>query len=218
MAISLKKGQRINLKKEDNSKLEKFFVGANWGMIKKLKEPGFFSKLLGEKGPVEKTEAVDLDLAALLYNENKKLVEKVYFGNLHYKGIVHSGDDLTGDETQDEKDNEVISINLSEVPGNVKYIIFTLNSYNGVRFDKIPYANIRLYEGDKPGIPKKIFATYKVNNTPEFNEKLSLLLGALIKNDNGVWDFKALGIPVNDRRLENIIDDLHSNFDKLILS
>ena len=210
MAISLKKGQRINLKKEDNSNLTNFCVGANWGMIER-KPGGFLSKLFS--GGSNK-KAVDLDLSALLYDENHKLLNKIFFGNLKTRGIVHSGDDLTGDETQDENDNEVIEINLNNVEDNVKYIIFTLNSYNGVKFDEIPYANIRLYEGT-PGNPKKVFSTFKVNNTPEFISKLSLLLGVLIKENNN-WTFKALGIPTDDRRLQNIIGNLNQNFDKLI--
>lgn len=35
MAISLVKGQKISLKKEDGSSLSNFCVGANWGVIVK---------------------------------------------------------------------------------------------------------------------------------------------------------------------------------------
>ena len=212
MAINLTKGKRINLKKEDNSKLEEFFVGANWGMIK-TEEKGFFGKLFGGDGK----KSVDLDLAALLFDENKELVKSVYFGELKTDGIVHSGDDLTGDEEADENDNEVISINLKKVKKEVKYIVFTLNSFNGVKFNDIPYAGVRLYEGKIAGKPEKIFATYKVNNTEDFNNKVSLILGVLIK-ENGDWDFKALGIATNDRKLSDIKINLQNNFDKLILS
>ncbi len=48
--INLVRGQRIDLRKKDGSKLEFFCVGANWGMIEK-------KGLLGIK-----KEAVDLDL------------------------------------------------------------------------------------------------------------------------------------------------------------
>ena len=42
MAISLVKGQKINLKKEDGSNLTSFCVGANWGIIEKK---GFFGMM-----------------------------------------------------------------------------------------------------------------------------------------------------------------------------
>jgi len=217
MAISLKKGQKVNLKKEDGNKLENFYVGANWGMITEIKEPGFLGKLFGAE-PRKVKYSVDLDLAAILYDKDKKLYNVIFFNNLKGKGIQHSGDDLTGDEEKDEEDNEVIEVKLNEVPEEVNYIIFTLNSYNGVEFDKIPYANIRLYEGEKPGKPKEVFVTYKVDSVPEFKGKLSLILGALIRKENGEWDFKAIGKPTEDKRLNNIVNTINTKFDELILS
>ena len=108
MAVNLVKGQKISLKKDDGSALNSFCVGANWGAIEKK---GFFGT---------KKVAVDLDLSAALFDSNKNLAGVVYFGELQAPGIKHSGDDLTGDiDGDDGLDNEVIEVNLSQIPANI---------------------------------------------------------------------------------------------------
>src|ERR1700748_979601 len=104
MAINLEKGQKISLEKKDGSKLKNVCVGINWGAIEKK---GLFST---------KKEAVDLDASCALYNENKQLLDVVYFRNLRSKdgAVQHSGDDLTGDiDGDDGLDNEVITVDFS---------------------------------------------------------------------------------------------------------
>lgn len=109
MAISLIKGQKISLKKDDGSSLVNFCVEANWGAISKT---GLFGNT--------KTVPVDLDLSLVCFDSNKNLKNVVYFGNKSASGIVHSGDDLTGDvDGDDGLDNEIISIDLSRVDSNV---------------------------------------------------------------------------------------------------
>src|SRR6188768_1515907 len=102
MAISLEKGQRINLEKSNGAKLQQVCVGINWGAIEKK---GFL-------GLSKSKEAVDLDASCALINGNKQLEEIIYFGNLKSKNgsVKHSGDDLTGDMGGDDGiDNEVIT-------------------------------------------------------------------------------------------------------------
>ena len=100
MAINLQKGQRINLEKSNGSKLQNICVGINWGAIEKKGWFGGTSK-----------EAVDLDASCALYDDNKNLLEIIYFGKLRSNdgSIAHSGDDLTGDMGGDDGlDNEIV--------------------------------------------------------------------------------------------------------------
>ena len=62
MAISLIKGQKISLKKDDGSSLVDFCVGANWGAISKT---GLFGNT--------KIVPVDLDLSLACFDSNKNL-------------------------------------------------------------------------------------------------------------------------------------------------
>lgn len=76
MAISLEKGQRIDLTK-GKAGLSKLMVGLGWDPVSS--GGGFFSKLLGGGGP-----NIDCD-ASVLMLENGKFTDKknlIYFGNL----------------------------------------------------------------------------------------------------------------------------------------
>ena len=199
MAISLVKGQKISLKKENGSDLTSFCVGANWGKIEKK---GFFGGL--------KKEAVDLDLSAAFFDSNKNLVDVVYFGNLQVSGVQHSGDDLVGDDEDDGLDNEVIQVNLPQVNPNVEQVVFILNSFKGQDFATIPYASIRLYEGT-PDRVNEVFATYEVAKEPQFAGYVSMILGKLYKR-NGEWKFSAIGEPTKDRKLQDTINSVAQRY------
>ncbi len=200
MSINLVKGQKIDLRKNDGSKLTSFCVGANWGAIEKK---GFFGN--------KKMEAVDLDLSVGTFDSNKNLINVIYFGNLHEKGINHSGDDLTGDTDGDDGlDNEVISINLTEVPSHVDQIVFVLNSYQGHDFAIIPFASIRLYEGT-PSRINKVVATFNIASDPQFAGYVSMILGKLYRR-NGEWKFSAIGQPTRDRKLQQTLETVQNRF------
>jgi len=192
MAISLAKGQKINLKKSNGSDLTTFCVGANWGAIEK-------KSLFGTK-----KEAVDLDLSVGVFDANKTLAEVVYFGKLKSSGIVHSGDDRTGDADGDDGlDNEVIQINLVEIPTNIENVVFVLNSFQGHDFATIPFASIRLYEGT-PSKVNEIVATYNIVSDTKFARYVSMILGKLYRH-NGEWKFSAIGEPTKDTKLEETL-------------
>lgn len=199
MAISLTKGQKISLKKEDGSSLSSFCVGANWGAIS---EKGFFGT---------KTKAVDLDLSAVLINDTKQVCDVVYFGKTSAKGIKHSGDDRTGDVGGDDGlDNEIISIDLNNLENGVSQIFFVLNSYTHIEFDKIPFASIRLYEGT-PTRVNKVFAQYNVANDASFQGREAMILAKLYKKD-GEWKFSAIGEATRDKKLEELISNSIPNY------
>ena len=109
MAINLEKGQKINLEKADGSSLQQIFLGVGWDVAKSKGLFGFG----GSSGDI------DLDASVILFDENKQVVDVVYFGQLRSKdgSIVHSGDNLTG---AGDGDDEVIRVNLNQVPSHVK--------------------------------------------------------------------------------------------------
>jgi len=200
--INLKKGQHINLKKDTGGNLTSFCVGANWGMIEEKAFWGF--------GGMRKV-AVDLDLSVGLFDKLKNKKDVVYFGNLNSRGVNHSGDDLVGDEDGDDGlDNEIISINLLQIPNNIDQIVFVLNSYKGQDFAIIPFASIRLYEGT-PERVDKVVATYNVASNPKFAGFVSMILGKLYRQ-NSEWKFQAIGEPVKDRRLDGTIKTVQKRF------
>jgi tellurium resistance protein TerZ len=196
MAINLEKGQRINLEKSNGSKLQNICVGINWGAIEKKGLFGFG----GSK------EAVDLDASCALFNANKQMEEVVYFGNLKSKNgsVKHSGDDLTGDMGGDDGlDNEIITIDLSKLNESTTYVAFVLNSFRGHDFGKIPFASIRIYEGNTKQV-NEVFAKYDIAHGAGFAGHVSMVMGVFYKR-NGEWKFNAIGEPTKDKKLEDTI-------------
>ena len=202
MAIQLEKGQRINLEKSNGSKLVNICVGVNWGAIEKK---GFFGG--------KKLEAVDLDASCATFDANNKALEVVYFGNLQSKNgsIRHSGDDRTGDTGGDDGlDNEVITVDLSRLDPTVTKIAFVLNSFQGQDFKSIPFASIRIYEGN-PTRVNEVFATYDIANGPNFAGHVSMVMGVFYKRNNE-WKFNAIGEPTPDRELKGTLNTVINKY------
>lgn len=195
MAINLQKGQRINLEKSNGSKLQSICVGINWGAIEKKGWFGGTSK-----------EAVDLDASCALYDDNKNLLEIIYFGQLRSKdgSISHSGDDLTGDMGGDDGlDNEIITVDFSRLNPACSHVAFVLNSFQGHDFGTIPFASIRIYEGT-PTRVNEVFATFDIANGSGFAGHVSMVMGVFYRK-NGEWKFNAIGEPTKDRKLEDTV-------------
>jgi len=208
MAIRLEKGQRINLKKDNGSKIDKFCVGCNWGAIV---TPGGFL------GMGKKTVEVDLDLSCAMFDVAGNFCDHVYsplykpeflakFGMPKGKldsntgALHHSGDDRSGDTGGDDGlDNEVITVDLSRVGNEVDQIFFFLNNCGQEDFSQIPYAAIRMYEGT-PTKVGSVCAQYDVVANAEFRGKAALIMGKLYKKD-GEWKFNAIGDAFADANL-----------------
>lgn len=208
MAIRLEKGQRINLEKNNGSKLTSFCVGCNWGVIEV--SGGFLG--LGKK-----VIEVDLDLSCIMLNSAGDICDHIYSPLYkpaflaHYglpagkvdsreRALHHSGDDLKGDEGGDDGlDNEIITVNLEIINPDVEQIFFFLNNCGKEDFSQIPYATIRMYEGT-PDRVKEVFAQYDVAAESQYKGKLALVMGKLYKK-GGEWKFAAIGDAYEDANL-----------------
>lgn len=217
--INLTKGKTICLTKTSESTGEALKVvkcGLSWGRIECIREknipaknPGFFGKLFGAKPEEARTvkevighKDVDLDASICVYDSGKNLIDTVYFGHkISNDGSMKTlGDDTTGVNHQGEgSDNETLIINLPKVSRNTKYLVVILNSYRHDKFDKLPYAKMRIYDENKE------FASYEVANSPEFAGKEALVLGVFTRvSDDGRWEFKASGVSTEERSVSEI--------------
>ena len=133
MSVNLSKGQKISLDKEAGGALSKVTMGLGWDAIKTKGLFGFGSK----------TETVDLDASCVMFDEANNPVDIVWFRQLKSKdgSIVHTGDNRTG---AGDGDDEQIIVDLSNVPGNVKSLVFTVNSFTGQSFAQVQNAYCRL--------------------------------------------------------------------------
>jgi tellurium resistance protein TerZ len=226
MAISLSKGQKIDLTKSTGESLTNFCVGVNWGAIVKEKKT-FWG------GSKTEIQDVDLDLSCVLTDVHGEMVDYIYSPD--YNGFLqnnnlplgklstnegalkHSGDDRKGDlDGDDGLDNEIISVDLNKVSSKVDKIFFFLNIYlnKGQSFDfsHVPYAKIRMYEGTSKKV-NTVFANYDIATNSSFTGKGALILGKLYRRNN-VWRFDAIGDSTNDKVFFQTLINILKNYAK----
>lgn len=93
-------------------------------------------------------------------------------------------------------DDEVINVDLTTVPNNVKSIIFTINSYQGQTFDKVANCFARLVES----VTNNEICVFKL---AEKGSHTGMVMAKVYRH-NGDWRFSALGIPTNGRTISDI--------------
>ena len=210
MVLDLQKGMTLDLTKIENaSGLTDVAVGVNWGMIGGTrtvteKVGGFFGFGAKEVQTVVRgrQEKVDLDLSALLYDKNGKLLDKIYYGNTSGKGVKHSGDDRGGDSSADDKDNETITVKLADTAPHVTKIVFVLVSFKGQDFGLLPYAGINLYNSSR-GMVKLANSNIDISKDNKFSGKVSMIFAALEKTTAG-WDYRMIAEPTTKRTLSDL--------------
>lgn len=185
MSISLQKGQKVSLTKE-NAGLSNVLIGLGWDEAKRSRG-GFFAP---------KPQAIDCDASALLLKSGK-LYDKsdiVYFGNLQHKSgaVWHMGDNLTG---AGEGDDEQIVVDLSRLPAEYDRIVIVVNIYQALQrkqhFGMIENAFIRLVDG------KTNKEMCKYNLTENYSGMTAMIFGEVYRH-NGEWKFNAMGQGTSD--------------------
>lgn len=195
MSISLQKGQKVSLSK-DNAGLAKIVVGLGWDEVQQS-SGGFFSTLFGNA-----QQAIDCDASAILLKNGRFVDNKdlVYFGNLKHKSgaVNHQGDNLTG---AGEGDDEQIIIDLSRVPAEYDKIVIVVNIYQAVQrrqhFGMIRNAFIRLVDA------RNNREICKYNLTDNYSGMTAMIFGEVYRH-NGEWKFSAIGNGTTDASLSEL--------------
>ncbi len=181
MAINLKKGQRISLKKEAPG-LTKVMCGLGWDVSE---SKGLFGIFKGSD--------FDLDASVLCLTNQDKLRSKsdvVYFGNLNHSSgsITHLGDNLTG---EGEGDDEQILVDLTKIPNDILKLVFVVNIYKARQrqqnFGQVKNAFVRLVNLSN----NQEIARYSLFGE-EYEGKTGMIL-AEVYRDQGEWKMEAVG-------------------------
>ena len=174
MAISLQKGQKVDLTK-GNPSLKKLLIGLGWDTNK-----------------YDGGHDFDLDAAAFLLGANGKVNSDddfVFYNNLKHKSgsVEHMGDNLTG---EGEGDDEEIKVDLTKVPANVEKIDFTVTIYDAESrrqtFGQVSNAYIRVVD-DTNG---REIIRYDLGE--DFSVETAVVVGEIYRN-KGEWKFNAIG-------------------------
>lgn len=174
MAISLQKGQKVDLTKT-NPGLKKVYVGLGWDTNKY--DGGF---------------DFDLDAAAFLLADNGKVSadsDFIFYNNKKHSTncIEHLGDNLTG---AGDGDDEQIKVNLELVPQNLQKIAFTvtINEAEARRqnFGQVSNAYIRVCD-EETG---QELIRYDLGE--DFSIETAVVVGEIYRNGSE-WKFNAAG-------------------------
>lgn len=181
MAINLKKGQRISLKKEAPG-LTKVMCGLGWDVSESKGLFGLF-----------KANDFDLDASVLCLTNKDKLKSKsdvVYYRNLEHSSgaITHQGDNLTG---EGDGDDEQILVDLTRLPDDILKLIFVVNIYKARQrqqsFGQVKNAFVRLVNLND----NKEIARYSLLGE-EYGGKTGMIL-AEVYRDQEEWKMEAVG-------------------------
>ena len=174
MAISLKKGQKVDLTK-GRPGLKEVLVGLGW-----------------DTNRYDGGKDFDLDASAFLLGANGKVAadeDFVFYGNLKHKsgGVEHLGDNLTG---AGEGDDEQIKIFLDKVPATVEKIDFTVTIYEADErkqsFGQVENAFIRVVNAST----NEELIRYDLGE--DFSIETAVVVGELYRH-GGEWKFNAIG-------------------------
>ncbi|MCX4326563.1 MAG: TerD family protein [Lachnospiraceae bacterium] len=190
MSVSLQKGQKVNLSKE-NTGLSTILVGLGWDEVKQ--KGGFFSK---------RAEDIDCDASAIMLKNGRlaDIGDLVYYGNLSHKSgtVQHMGDNLTGAGAGDD---EQIVIKLADVPKEYDRIVIVVNIYKAFErrqnFGLIENAFIRLVDARNNN------EMCRYNLTENYSGMTAMIFGEVYRH-NGEWKFSATGQGTTDPGLNEL--------------
>ena len=174
MAISLQKGQKVDLTKT-NPGLKKLHVGLGWDTNKYDGGADF-----------------DLDAAAFILNSEEKVGNEkdfVFYNNsVGANGAVtHKGDNKTG---AGDGDDEVVSIDLTTVPAEVNKIVFTVTIHEAEarkqNFGQVSNAFIRIENQET----KEEILRFDLGE--DFSIETAVVFGEVYRNGTE-WKFNAIG-------------------------
>ncbi|WP_102348981.1 TerD family protein [Bacillus sp. Marseille-P3661] len=174
MAISLSKGQKIDLTKT-NPGLSKVIVGLGWDTNK-----------------YDGGNDFDLDASIFLLDAAGKCASEqdFIFYNQREGGngsVVHMGDNRTGEGAGDD---EQVDVNLSAVPANIEKITFVITIHDGEarnqNFGQVSNAFVRVINESNG----EELIRYDLGE--DFSIETAIIVGELYRH-NGEWKFSAIG-------------------------
>ncbi|MBC8016657.1 MAG: TerD family protein [Sporomusaceae bacterium] len=198
MAISLQKGQKIDLTK-GNAGLSELIVGLGWDPVEQSGGGGFLTSVFGSK----KVE-FDCDASVILLDANGTFTRKehmIFFNNLKSPcgSVAHLGDNRTGGG---DGDDEQILIQLQKVSADVYKIVFVVNIYDCQKrkqdFGMIKNAFIRVV--NKANMQE----IARFNLTENYAGKTALIVGEVYRHQ-GEWKFAALGESTQDVSISAVV-------------
>ncbi len=211
MAVSLKKGEGISLRKDGEFDLSMVTMGLGWDVAEPKK--GLIGSIFGKKD-----EDYDLDAIAFLLGKDGKVHNLGQQGNngtptlvdgdvVFYNSLRHrsgaiwlTGDNRTG---AGDGDDEQIVVKLDSMPPQYESIIFVVSIYDGKNkkqsFGNVQNAFIRAV--DARG---KEMCRFNVSGNATFDRFCSMTFAEVTRQGAG-WTFRAIGNPHETDRFVDVL-------------
>lgn len=185
MSVNLTKGQKISLEKSAGGALSKIVMGLGWDAKKSGGFLGFGAK----------AKDIDLDASCVLFDDEGRLVDAVWFRQLKSRdgSILHTGDNRTG---AGDGDDEQIIVDLPRVPAGIKTLVFTVNSFTGQNFSQIENATCRVVD---QGTGTEV-AKYDLGAGGSHN---AMIMAKVYRHDGG-WKMHAIGEHASGRTFQDL--------------
>jgi tellurium resistance protein TerZ len=189
MGVNLQKGQKISLDKEAGVRLNRISMGLGWDAVKSKGFLGFGSK----------SAEIDLDASCVLFDDANRPLDVVWFRQLKSRdgSIVHSGDNRTG---AGDGDDEQIAVALSQVPENVRSIVFTVNSFTGQSFEQVQNAYCRLINAEDGREVARFNLSVQGSHSAQIMAKLY--------RHEGQWKMHAIGENGTGRTFDQLLPQI----------
>ncbi len=174
MAISLSKGQKVDLTKT-NPGLKKVLIGLGWDTNKYDGGADF-----------------DLDASAFLLGGNGKVTadtDFIFYNNPKNANgsVVHTGDNRTG---EGEGDDEQLTVELASVPAEVEKVSFCITIHDGAgrsqNFGQVSNAFVRIVNAET----NEELIRYDLGE--DFSVETAIVVAELYRH-SGEWKFSAVG-------------------------
>lgn len=151
--------------------------------------------------PAIEGKSIDLDANATLLRADGTVADMVFFN--HQKSndgsIYSTGDDLTGQNSVDGDDEQII-VDLEKVPAEIKEIIFSVSSYSGQTFNEIKRSYTRIVDTtDRNNVE---LANIELNGTSTGN------IAAKLVRENSSWKFVAINKSCTAKTVQDINNQL----------
>jgi stress response protein SCP2 len=189
MAISLRKGQGVNLRKDTGFDLSRLSVGLGWEVVNASPEYDLdaIAFVLNSKGKVG-------NLGKLSENGRPTLVngDVVFYNSLtHPSGKIRlSGDNRTGSASQN--DDETIEVDLDSLPAEYTAIVFLVTIFKGKErgqsFAGVNQARIRALDAKGREI-----CYYEIGGKSENSQHCTMTFARAERDAQGNWEFRAVG-------------------------
>ena len=179
------KGQKVSLAKRGGGALTLVRMGLGWDAVKKR---GLFGS---------KSQSIDLDASALLFDATGNLVDAVWFRQLHSKdgSVQHAGDNRTG---AGEGDDESVVVDLTRLSPATTQIVFTVNSFTGQDFSQIANAFCRLIDETT----NEELARYELSGSGQHTAQI---MAKVSRDGVGAWSMTAIGATATGRTVQDMV-------------